>query len=57
MGKTQSINFTDSAEQVVEDWRKQQDKIPSFNEAVNTMLERYGAILALNQLETELQKQ
>ena len=42
MGKTQSIRFTDKAEQTVENYRKQQEKVPTFNEAVNTILERYN---------------
>jgi hypothetical protein len=32
------IAFEDDVILLVEDWRKQQTKIPSFNEAVNTML-------------------
>ncbi len=39
--KKQTISFTDEAEQAVETWRKTHDKIPTFNEAVNTMLEQY----------------
>jgi len=38
MGKKQTITFEDETEQAVETWRKKQDKIPTFNEAVNTML-------------------
>jgi hypothetical protein len=36
--KKQTITFDDKAEQAVEDWRKKQSKIPTFNEAVNAML-------------------
>lgn len=43
--KKQTITFEDSIVSIVEEWRKQQKKIPSFNEAVNIMLQRYGAII------------
>ena len=38
MTKAQYIRFEDDVVKLVDDWRKQQDKIPSFNTAVNTML-------------------
>ncbi len=48
--KTTNIRFDDDAVTVVESFRKAQDEIPSFNKAVNEMLKRYGAILALENL-------
>jgi hypothetical protein len=53
--KRQSINFNDTSIDVIESWRKAQDKIPSFNEAVNIMITRYGAILLLEKLKTKLE--
>lgn len=49
--KRVSISFDDDVVKLVEDWRKQQDKIPNFNTAVNTMLMRYGALLKLNEMQ------
>lgn len=50
MMKKQTITFQDTTLKVIEDWRKAQNTIPSFNEAVNVMLQRYGAILKLEEL-------
>jgi len=38
MTKTSSIRFDDDVVKLIDDWRKQQEKIPSFNTAVNTIL-------------------
>jgi hypothetical protein len=42
MSKRCTIVFDDETDKLVEDWRKQQDKIPSFNKAVNQIIRAYG---------------
>lgn len=44
MGKKQTIFFSDKAEAVVEAFRRKQTVIPSFNKAINMMLEKYDTI-------------
>lgn len=36
--KRKTIHFEDDVIQLVDEWRKQQDLIPSFNQAVNDMI-------------------
>ena len=33
------VRFDDGVVRLVDDWRKQQDKIPSFNQAVNVLVQ------------------
>jgi hypothetical protein len=42
MSKKQTITFSEKAVQVVEAFRRNQNVIPSFNQAVNTILEQNG---------------
>ena len=56
LDKRVSIKFEDCTTKVIDDWRKQQDTIPSFNEAVNVMLKRYGALLELEKLKNAIPK-
>ena len=41
MTKRISMSFSDDVVKLVDDWRRQQTPIPSFNQAVNTILRNY----------------
>lgn len=41
MTKRVTISFSDDVVKLIDDWRKTQEAIPSFNTAVNTMLKQY----------------
>lgn len=34
-----TLTFSDEGEKLINDWRKKQDKIPSFNAAVNQLID------------------
>jgi len=40
MVKRKSISFDDDIARLVEDWRRKQQKIPSFSRAINTLVKK-----------------
>ena len=51
-----SITFRPETEKVIQDWRREQTPIPDYTDAVNILIQRYGAILALDQLSAKLEE-